>query len=157
MKNIKGENVFLLVDPILISDQIKDILNKSKSIQVYNLFEGTINSHIDFFSSPLLLNYKNLNNSELGSIVDLCVQTKSALSIFSSKEKNDKKIAILKRMMFPIVNEKIQFFRFYESMYFSKLDRIFDNNKIYESFIELYLLVDDYESFEANYIFKRII
>ncbi|QIO04787.1 DUF4123 domain-containing protein [Acinetobacter shaoyimingii] len=157
MKKIKGENVFLLVDPILISDQIKDILNKSKNTQVYSLFEGTINSHIDFFSSPLLLNYKKLNDSELDSIVDLCVQTKSALSIFSSKEKIDKKIAILKRMMFPIVNEKIQFFRFYEFMYFSKLDEIFDNNEIYKSFIELYLLVDDYKSFEANYIFKRVI
>jgi len=51
----KGNNVYALVDAILISDFLKDWLASNPNIPIFNLFESTINSHIDLFSSPLLL------------------------------------------------------------------------------------------------------
>lgn len=155
-KKFKGSSVWILVDPILIKDELRNELSKCKKINVVNLFKNTINSHIDFYSSPLLISIDSRGEVFLNRVVDLCAEASSPLIIFSTNVSEVRVIGNFKKMMFPIVDDKMNFFRFYEYHFFIKLKEIFSNEIIFDDFLDIYCLSDDYSSYSETLKIKKV-
>lgn len=153
----RGEGVYALVDAILISNFLKNWLKLNPNLKVYNLFESTINSHIDYFSSPLLINITNLSLKEIENLVNKVDEIFPVISIFSTNLEESILLKKLKFMMFPLIQGEMKFFRFYDPLYFSNLKLIFNDLKCYEYFLDIFCLVDSLDSFERKHKLIRVI
>lgn len=153
----KGKNVYALVDAILIREFLINWLKENKKINVINLFEDTLNSHIDKFSSPLLLDFSILNIENIEYFIESVSGIFPALNIFSTDLDEKELIRKFKLMMFPLINGKSQFFRFYDPLFFSKLNEIFSQYNMQEDFIDLYSLLDEFNCYKETYTLRRII
>ncbi len=153
----KGNNVYALVDAILIREFLIDWINRNKNIGLINLFEGTVNSHIDKFSSPLLLDFSYLDILKIQEFVVGVHEVFPSLSIFSTDLDILKLSQKFKFMMFPQIDGKTHFFRFYDPLFFSKLNEIFSGYDMHDDFLDLYSLLDDFNNYKESYTLKRII
>lgn len=147
-KEFKGNNIYILLDSILAADYMQDWFRNHNNLKRYNLFESTVNSHIDFFASPLLLDVTYLNSDKINEFIVNFSKLSSSLNIFSTNLDINELLIKLKPMMFPEIDGKRKFFRFYDPLYFSKLDEIFDDKKIYNVFSELYCLMSKKNSYK---------
>ena len=148
-------DVYFLIDPILVSEKIKKWIEKNDNLIVYKLFDSTINSHIDLYASPLLINVSKLSEKDINNFLfnTLKEPVVNILVVDSGKDI----IRNLKDMMFPRVKEKMTFFRFYDPIFFSKIDQIFCNSKLFNDFYEVYSLVESYENYECELLLRKVV
>lgn len=157
VNKFKGEKVYALIDAILISDFLKNWLKLNSHLKVHNLFKSTINSHIDFFSSPLLINITNLSFIEIENLVLEIGELSPAISIFSTNLDETMVLKKMKLMMFPLVDGNMKFFRFYDPFYFSNLKLIFNDFRCYEGFLDLFCLIDNFKKYEMKNELIRVV
>lgn len=150
LEELNSENKYLLVDSILIKEELKLWLKNKDSIKIINLFENTIHSHIDLFSSPLIIDITNVDIVDVEKLILSIPNSRQCLTIFSIKIELSKILNKFKFMMFPTVKGKVIFFRFYDPIYFSKLNFIFNDEFVFKNFRYIYCLIDELNSYESK-------
>lgn len=157
IEKFEGENIFALLDPILVTDLIQNWLKCHSNVKVYNLFDSTINSHIDLLASPLLLDVTYINIKEINELIRNVGEISPSLSIFSTNLDIKELLLKFKFMMFPEVRGKATFFRFYDPIFFSRLNEIYVEKNAYDGLLDVYSLIDVFKDYKENYIIKKVV
>lgn len=156
LQKLKSKYIYILVDTILVGDFLVDWLNCNK-VEVFNLFKGTLNSHIDFYSSPLLLNVSSLNIYKIDNLIQNIKKIAPALVLLNTNYETNEIVKLFKEMMFPLQDQELVFFRFYDPVFFSKINLIFEDINISNYFSDIYCLLEDMNSYQKENILKRVV